>query len=51
MVFEGKDSKNENDSLQHEKNIAYQDALNANLDLNTPFYPNKGRPGHIFPLR
>jgi len=43
----GKDKK-ESESLKKERGIVVQSSYEASLAQNTPFYPGKGPPGHVF---
>jgi hypothetical protein len=43
----GKDKK-ESESLKKERGIVVQSSHEASLAQNTPFYPGKGLPGHVF---
>jgi hypothetical protein len=45
-VKNGKEKK-ESESLRQERTLVVQSMYEANLALNTPFYPGKGLPGHI----
>ena len=48
MSFQCDTSANDGIKLKQEKTIALQSIHEANLALNTPFYPGKGLPGPVF---
>jgi hypothetical protein len=33
--------------LRTERVMAYQKKVNESMEMNTPFYPGKGSPGHL----
>jgi membrane protein implicated in regulation of membrane protease activity len=48
MSFQREMKGIEGESLKQERTMVVQSMHEANLALNTPFYPGKGLPGHIF---
>jgi len=48
MSFHRDASEKDGESLKQERMIAVQSMHEANLALDTPFYPGRCPPGHVF---